>query len=83
MGTIAFAILGGVVGWLAGMVVKTDPARRLTLEVSVGAAGAVLGGWVYNVACGDGLAVLNAGSLATAVLGAVVLLVFVRANTTV
>ena len=72
---VAWIVIGGVAGWLAGQVVK---GRGLGVigNVVVGIVGAVLGGWLLGVLgfnAGGGLL----PTLFTAFLGAAVLLVLI------
>ena len=46
MNVIVWLVVGGVLGWLASLVMKTDNQQGLLLNVVVGIAGAVLAGWV-------------------------------------
>ncbi|CAA6679857.1 MULTISPECIES: GlsB/YeaQ/YmgE family stress response membrane protein [unclassified Lentimonas] len=69
---VAFLIIGGVAGWLAGLLLK---GRGLGLigNVIVGIIGAVLGGSIFralDISLGNDLL----GVLATATVGSVVLL---------
>lgn len=75
-GLIIFLIIGAVAGWLAGVLVKGGGFGLLG-DIVVGIIGAVIGGWVFGllgVAAGGLL-----GAIITATVGAVVLLVIVRA----
>ena len=44
MGIIIWLIVGGIVGWLASLVMRTDAQQGVLLNVVVGIVGAVLGG---------------------------------------
>ena len=48
MNIIIWLIVGGVIGWLASIVMKTDGQQGIFLNVVVGIAGAMLGGWVIS-----------------------------------
>lgn len=48
MNFIIWLIVGGVIGWLASLVMKTDGQQGIILNVVVGIAGAVLGGWLIS-----------------------------------
>lgn len=43
---IIWLVVGGVLGWLASIVMKTDAQQGIILNVIVGVVGAVLGGWL-------------------------------------
>ena len=44
MGIIIWLIIGGIIGWLASMVMKTDKQQGMILNVVVGIVGAMIGG---------------------------------------
>jgi len=72
---IAWIVIGGVAGWLAGQVVKGRGLGVLG-DIVVGIVGAVLGGWLIGALgfnTGGGLV----PTLITAFLGAVILLVLI------
>ena len=43
---IIWIVVGGILGWLASMVMKTDAEQGMILNVVVGIVGAFLGGWL-------------------------------------
>ena len=49
MGIIIWLIVGGVIGWIASMIMKTDGQQGIILNVIVGIIGAFLGGWLSPV----------------------------------
>lgn len=46
MGILVWLIVGGVIGWLASLIMKTDAQQGLFLNVIVGIVGAFIGGWL-------------------------------------
>ena len=48
MNFIIWLIVGGVIGWLASILMKTDGQQGLFLNVVVGIVGAMLGGWFIS-----------------------------------
>lgn len=70
--TIIFLVIGGVAGWLAGLIIKGG-GLGLVGNLIVGVLGALLGGWLFNLLKisigGEWL-----GPIVTATAGAVVLL---------
>lgn len=70
--TIVFLVIGGIAGWLAGMILKGGGFGILG-NIIVGVLGALLGGWLFKLAKisigGEWL-----GPIVTATVGAVVLL---------
>jgi len=49
MSWIISLIIGGVVGWLASIVMKTNPQMGLVANVLVGVVGSVLGFWLAGL----------------------------------
>jgi len=72
---VVFLLIGGVAGWLAGLIMKGGGFGILG-NIVVGVIGAVLGGWLFGV-LGISVGGQWAGSLVTAIVGAVVLLLAV------
>ncbi|QIL82688.1 GlsB/YeaQ/YmgE family stress response membrane protein [Diaphorobacter sp. HDW4A] len=71
-----FIIVGGIAGWLAGLVMKGGGYGILG-NIVIGIIGAVLGGWVFGVlglGAGGGLV----GSILVAFVGAVILIFLAR-----
>lgn len=48
MSWIAIIIVGGVLGWLASMVMKTDAHQGIFLNIGVGIVGALLAGFLLS-----------------------------------
>jgi uncharacterized membrane protein YeaQ/YmgE (transglycosylase-associated protein family) len=80
MGLIAWLIVGGIVGWLASLVMKTDAQQGIVLNVVVGIVGAFLGGLVVSPLVGVGSinTGLSIGSIVVSLLGAIILLAIVN-----
>jgi len=78
---IIWIVVGGVLGWLASMVMKTDAEQGMILNVVVGIVGALLGGWLLSPLFGAGTINQNDFSiagLAVSLLGAIILLAIVN-----
>ena len=80
MGIIIWLVIGGIVGWIASMVMKRDSQQGIFMNVIVGIVGAVLAGWLVSPLVGvgtinDGVSV---GSFLVSLLGAVILLAVVN-----
>jgi uncharacterized membrane protein YeaQ/YmgE (transglycosylase-associated protein family) len=78
MGIILFIILGGIAGWLASIIMRTNAQQGLGLNVLVGCVGALIGGFVFNLVGAVGVTGFNAWSLVVAVAGAALLLGVLR-----
>jgi len=81
MGFILWLVIGGVIGWLASIVMKTDGSQGIFLNIVVGIIGAFLGGWLISPMVGAGT--INSGDISlpgllVSFLGAVVLLAIVN-----
>jgi len=81
MNFIIWIVIGGILGWLASLVMKTDAQQGMFLNVVVGIVGALLGGWLLSPLFGAGT--INADdfsvlSLVVSFLGAVILLAIVN-----
>lgn len=74
MGFIAWIILGGIAGWVASMIMKTDAQQGLLGNIVVGIIGAFIGGFVFSLFGGAGVTGFNVYSLVVAVIGAVITL---------
>jgi uncharacterized membrane protein YeaQ/YmgE (transglycosylase-associated protein family) len=76
MNILIWLIVGGIVGWLASLIMHTDAQQGVLLNVVVGIVGALIGGWVVSPMVGvgtinDGISI---GSVLVSLLGAVILL---------
>ena len=81
MNFIIWLIVGGVIGWLASLVMRTDGQQGLFLNVVVGIVGAMLGGWFLSPLFGVSTINQNNFSLPgllVSLLGAVILLAIVN-----
>ena len=70
--TIVFLVIGGLIGWLASIVMKTSGQMGLVANVLVGVAGAYIGGWLGGVL---GISVSGWVGVALLALGGAVLLI--------
>ena len=54
MNFIIWLIVGGLIGWLASILMKTDGQQGMFLNVVVGIVGAMVGGWFISPLVGVG-----------------------------
>ncbi len=54
MNFIIWLIVGGIIGWLASMAMKTNDQQGMVLNVVVGIVGAMLAGWFISPLVGVG-----------------------------
>jgi uncharacterized membrane protein YeaQ/YmgE (transglycosylase-associated protein family) len=81
MNLIIILIVGGVLGWLASLVMRTDAQQGTLLNVVVGIVGALLAGFIITPLMGGApitSGALDARSLIASFLGAVVLLAIIN-----
>lgn len=81
MGLVILLVVGGVIGWLASMVMRTDAQQGIFLNVIVGIIGAVLAGFLLSPLLGVPPITSGGYSIATigvSLLGAIVLLAIVN-----
>lgn len=75
-GIIAWLIIGGVAGWLAGLVMQGS-GYGLIGDIIIGIIGSVVAGWLFGtlgIAAGSGII----GSIIAAAIGAIVLIFVLR-----
>lgn len=81
MGIIIWLIIGGIIGWLASIIMKRDGQQGILLNVVVGIVGSFLGGYLIAPMLGSGTANtgdFSAMGLIASLGGAVVLLLLVN-----
>lgn len=81
MDFIIWLVVGGLIGWVASMIMRTDGQQGVILNVVVGIVGAALGGWLISPLVGIGTinqGGFSFGALVVSLLGAVVLLAIVN-----
>jgi uncharacterized membrane protein YeaQ/YmgE (transglycosylase-associated protein family) len=81
MNLIIWLVVGGVIGWIASLIMKTDAQQGVALNVVVGIVGALIGGWVLSPMVGA--STLNQGDfslpgLFVSLVGAIILLFIVN-----
>ncbi|HEY0624120.1 GlsB/YeaQ/YmgE family stress response membrane protein [Sphingomonas sp.] len=76
VGIIVWLVIGGVVGWLASLVMRTDAQQGILLNIVVGIVGAFIGGLIFSGgSINQGLSVY---SFVVSLLGAIILLAIVN-----
>ena len=81
MSFISWIIVGGILGWIASMVMKTNERQGIILNIIVGIVGAFLGGLLLAPLFGTGTINQNdfsVGSLLVSLVGAIILLAIVN-----
>ena len=80
MNILIWLIVGGVIGWLASLVMRTDGQQGIILNVVVGFVGAVLAGWLISPLVGVSTinqANFSLPALVVSLVGAIALLAIV------
>jgi uncharacterized membrane protein YeaQ/YmgE (transglycosylase-associated protein family) len=75
-------IVGGIIGWIASLIMGTDQSQGLLLNIIIGIVGSVLGRWLFGSVFGIGSAGA-AGSFSLigifwGVLGAIILVLILQ-----
>ncbi|HXF62318.1 MAG TPA: GlsB/YeaQ/YmgE family stress response membrane protein [Caldilineaceae bacterium] len=78
---IIWIVVGGILGWIASLIMRTDAQQGLLLNIVVGIVGALIGGWLLAPLFGTGT--INQGDfslsgLLVSLLGAIILLAIVN-----
>jgi len=79
MNLIVWLVVGGLIGWVASMLMHSP--EGILMNVVVGIVGAFIGGWLLSPLIGAGTINSNdfsLGGLAVSLLGAVILLAIVN-----
>jgi uncharacterized membrane protein YeaQ/YmgE (transglycosylase-associated protein family) len=77
MNFIIWLIIGGIVGWLASIIMRTDAQQGILLNIVVGIVGAVVGGLILGRGNINN-AGLSVSTFLVSLLGAIVLLAIVN-----
>ncbi|MGE5791580.1 MAG: GlsB/YeaQ/YmgE family stress response membrane protein [Bacteroidota bacterium] len=76
MNLIISLIIGGIIGWLASIVMKTNAQMGIIANVLVGVIGGALGHWLAGAL---GIAAGGIGGFLVSLAGAIILIVLLRA----
>ncbi|HZC37625.1 MAG TPA: GlsB/YeaQ/YmgE family stress response membrane protein [Sphingomicrobium sp.] len=72
---IIWLIIGGIVGWLASLIMRTDAQQGIILNIVVGIVGAVIAGLLFGGSINQGLSI---ESFLYSLIGAIVLLAIIN-----
>lgn len=75
MGIIIWLIVGGICGWLASLIMRTDAQQGILLNIVVGIVGAVIAGLLFHVDINHGITI---ESFLYSLIGAIILLAVVN-----
>lgn len=75
IGLIIWLVIGGVVGWLASIVMRTDAQQGMLLNVVVGIIGSVIASFLFGGGINQGISVTT---FVYSLIGAILLLALVN-----
>lgn len=81
MGIIVLLIVGGLIGWVASMIMRTDAQQGVILNVVVGIVGALLAGIIVTPLIGGApitSGAISIQSIIVSLVGAIVLLALIN-----
>lgn len=81
MNFVIWLVVGGLIGWIASKIMRTDAQQGVFLNIVVGIVGSMLGGWLISPLVGAGTINQSDFSLAglfVSLVGAVILLALVN-----
>ena len=81
MNLIIWLVIGGLLGWVASIIMRTDAQQGVLLNVVVGIIGALLGGWFISPMVGVptiNQGAFSLGALLVSLVGAIILLAIVN-----
>jgi uncharacterized membrane protein YeaQ/YmgE (transglycosylase-associated protein family) len=77
IGILVWLIIGGIVGWLASILMRTNAQQGILLNIVVGVVGAFIGGMIFSG--GDiNRAPLSLTAFIVSLIGAVILLAIIN-----
>lgn len=74
MGIVLWIIFGGVAGWIASIIMKTDANQGTLRDILMGIVGAIVGGFLMGFVGQSGVTGFNVYSVVVAVTGAIVVI---------
>ncbi|MHA6724004.1 GlsB/YeaQ/YmgE family stress response membrane protein [Sphingomonas sp. RS2018] len=81
MGLIVLLVVGGLIGWVASLIMRTDGQQGIILNVVVGIIGALLASFIVTPLIGGApitSGVISVQSVLVSLIGAVVLLAIIN-----
>jgi uncharacterized membrane protein YeaQ/YmgE (transglycosylase-associated protein family) len=75
MGIIIWLIIGGICGWLASIIMRTDGQQGIILNIVVGIVGSVIASLIFGVGINDAITVTT---FIYSLIGAIILLAIVN-----
>ncbi|NLO36913.1 MAG: GlsB/YeaQ/YmgE family stress response membrane protein [Clostridiaceae bacterium] len=74
MNWLSWIVVGGIAGWIASLLTRSNARMGLLANIIVGIVGGLLGGFLMDLIGASGVTGFNLWSLLVSVIGATVLL---------
>jgi len=74
MGIILWIIFGGLAGWVASLIMKTDSNQGTMKDIIMGVIGAIVGGFLMGLVGQSGVTGFNIYSFLVAIVGAIIVI---------
>lgn len=74
MGILLWIIIGGIAGWLASVIMRTNSSQGVFGDILLGIVGALIGGFFMSLLGQPGVTGFNIYSLVVALLGSLVVI---------
>lgn len=81
MGIISWIIIGGLAGWVASIILKTNAEQGLLGNILAGVLGGIVGGWIFSALGSSGVNGFSLWSFIVALVGAIIVLLIKGAIT--
>lgn len=78
---VVWIVIGGLAGWVASIITKTDASQGVIGNIVAGIIGAFVGGFLVGLFGGSGFTGFNIWSFVVALIGAIVVLFIWKAIT--
>lgn len=78
MGIILWIVFGGLAGWIASIIMKTNSTQNTLKDIMMGIIGAIVGGFLMGLIGQSGVNGFNIYSFIVAIIGAIVVIYFGR-----
>lgn len=75
MNIVYWIIFGGIVGWIASILTRTNTRQGILMDIFVGLVGSIIGGWIASAFGGGDINVLTLAGFIFSIVGAVVFLI--------
>ncbi|HHX37787.1 MAG TPA: GlsB/YeaQ/YmgE family stress response membrane protein, partial [Clostridiaceae bacterium] len=76
---LSWIIIGGLAGWIASKIMRTDASMGALANIVVGIIGGLIGGFVMSLIGSTGVTGFNLWSFIVALIGSVILIGVVKA----